>query len=197
MEQNEINAALKPLLNILEQLDIPYYICGSLASSIYGIARSTQDVDLVSDLKIKNAEILVKYLSKDYFITEEMIIEAVKNKSSFNIIHLDTMIKIDVFILKDNPFHRSSLERINEDTIDAEDQLFKVKIISAEDVILSKLHWYKSGNEISERQWLDILGVIKIQESTLDKKYLKKWAEYLDVYELLHKAFSECGIKLI
>lgn len=101
MGQNEINTAIKPLLSVLIQLKIPYYICGSLASSVYGIARSTQDVDMVSDLKNNYVNVLVELLSKDYFITEEMINEAIKNKSSFNIINMVAMIKIVVFRLKD------------------------------------------------------------------------------------------------
>lgn len=196
MEQYEISAALEPLLGVLKKFNVPYYICGSLASSIYGIARSTQDVDMVSDLRNISVDLFVKLLCEDYFITADMINEAIKDKSSFNLIHLETMIKIDVFILKDDPYHRISLKRLKEDSIDPDKNLIKVNLSSAEDVILSKLHWYKIGNEISERQWLDILGVIKIQGDKLDKKFLLQWSEYLEVDALLKKAFAECDFKI-
>jgi len=167
----EINQAVKLFVKTLEQLNVPYYIGGSIASSVYGIARSTMDVDLVSELKSEHVKFLVRALQKDYFIDENMILDAIKNKSSFNLIHLKTMIKIDVLL-------------------DESDSV-QVFLRSAEDTILSKLEWYKAGGLISNRQWKDILGIIKVQGELLDKKYLLKWAEELGVDDLLEKAFKE------
>ena len=177
----EINQAVKLFVKTLEQLNVPYYIGGSIASSVYGISRATMDVDLVSELKSDHVKFLVQALQKDYFIDENMILDAIENKSSFNLIHLSTMIKIDVFISSGR----------KQDKLSEESDSVRVFLCSAEDTILSKLEWYKSGGSVSDRQWNDILGVIKVQGELLDKKYLLKWAEELGVEDLLQKAFTE------
>ena len=187
----EINQAIKLFVKILEQLNVPYYIGGSIASSVYGIARATMDIDLVSELKQEHVKFLVQTLNKDYFIDENMILDAIKNKSSFNLIHLETMIKIDVFISKERKFDKISYERRKKDKISDGSDSVQVFLRSAEDTILSKLDWYKSGGSVSERQWKDILGIIKVQSELLDEKYLREWAEELGVKELLEKAFTE------
>lgn len=187
----EINQAIKLFIKTLEQLNVPYYIGGSIASSVYGIARATMDVDLVSELKQEHVKFLVTALSKDYFIDENMILDAIKNKSSFNLIHLETMIKIDVFISAERKFDKISLERRKQDKISEESDSIQVFLRSAEDTILSKLEWYKSGGSVSERQWKDILGIIKVQGELLDEIYLRKWAEELGVKDLLEKALEE------
>ena len=187
----EINQAIKLFIKTLEQLNVPYYIGGSIASSVYGIARATMDVDLVSELKQEHVKFLVTALSKDYFIDENMILDAIKNISSFNLIHLETMIKIDVFISAERKFDKISLERRKKDKISEESDSIQVFLRSAEDTILSKLEWYKSGGSVSERQWKDILGIIKVQGELLDEIYLRKWAEELGVKDLLEKALEE------
>ncbi|NWG29279.1 MAG: hypothetical protein HXY48_12190 [Ignavibacteriaceae bacterium] len=187
----EINQAIKLFIKILEQLNVPYYIGGSIASSVYGISRATMDIDLVSELKQEHVKLLVQALNKDYFIDEEMILDAIKNRSTFNLIHLATMIKIDVFISLGRQFDRKSFERRRKDSISAEPDSIQVCLCSPEDTILSKLEWYKLGGSVSERQWKDILGIIKVQGELLDRKYLNKWAEELGVKDLLEKALVE------
>jgi hypothetical protein len=113
----EINQAIKLFIKTLERLNVLYYIGGSIASSVYGIARATMDVDLVSELKGEHVKFLVQSLSKDYFIDENMILDAIKNKTSFNLIHLATMMKIDVFISIERKFDKISLERRKKDKI--------------------------------------------------------------------------------
>lgn len=187
----EINQAITLFIKTLERLNVPYYIGGSIASSVYGIARATMDVDLVSELKREHAKFLVETLKKEYFIDENMILDAIINKSSFNLIHLETMIKIDVFISTERKFDKISLERRKKDKISDESDSVQVFLRSAEDTILSKLEWYKSGGLVSERQWKDVLGIIKVQGELLDKNYLRQWARELNVADLLEKAFSE------
>ena len=187
----EINQAIKLFIKTLEQLNVPYYIGGSIASSVYGVARATMDIDLVLELKQEHVKFLMQALSKDYFIDEETIVDAIKNKSSFNLIHLSTMIKIDVFISAGRKFDDISFERRKRDKISDESDSIQVFLRSAEDTILSKLEWYKSGGSVSERQWKDILGIIKVQGELLDQEYLKKWADELGVKDLLEKALEE------
>ena len=187
----EINQAIKLFVKTLEQLNVPYYIGGSIASSVYGISRATMDIDLVSELKSDHVKFLIQALKKDYFIDENMILDAIKNKSSFNLIHLETMIKIDVFISKERKFDKISFKRRKQDKISEGPDSIQVFLRSAEDTILSKLEWYKSGGSVSERQWNDILGIIKVQGELLDKDYLRQWAKELGVNDLLEKALKE------
>jgi len=196
MQKNEIVAALEPVINAFNDLGLSYYIGGSIASSAYGIARSTLDVDLILELKTFHIQPLVNKLKGEYYIDSEMINEAIKEKASFNIIHLKSMLKIDVFILKDELYSKKAFERKTKDKLDEEAESINIYFCSPEDIILHKLEWFKSGGEVSEKQWLDILGVIKIQFEKLDKDYLKKWAEQIDVFNLLEKSFSECDIDL-
>ena len=189
--KSEISKAIEQFIITLERLNIPYYIGGSIASSVYGIERATIDVDLVSELRQEHVKLLVQGLKTDYFIDEEMIYDAIRNKSSFNLIHLATMLKIDIFISAGRQFDRKSFERRRKDSISDEPGSVQVFLCSAEDTILSKLEWYKSGGNVSERQWKDIIGIIKVQGELLDKYYLHNWAEELGVADLLEKALSE------
>jgi hypothetical protein len=102
----EINRALEPVINTFEKLGITYYVGGSVASSVYGIARATMDVDIISELKQNHISLLVERLKSKFFIDGDMILDAIKNKSSFNIIHLASMLKIDVFISKEGIFDK-------------------------------------------------------------------------------------------
>jgi len=191
MKKSEIQEALKPIVKIFEELGISYYIGGSVASSVYGIARATMDIDLVSNLNQTHINLLVQKLKHLYFIDENMILDAIKTGSSFNLIHLETMLKIDVFILREKEYYKKAFERRRKDFISDEPDSVQVYLCSAEDSILSKLEWYKLGGGISERQWKDILGVIKVQGDLLDEEYLIKWSEELGVTDLLEKAILE------
>jgi len=191
MKNNELQNALEPVVRVLEELGIVYYIGGSIASSIYGIARATMDIDLVSNLKLNQVSSLVRKLQSAFYIDEAMIIDAIKTRSSFNLIHLETMLKIDVFILKEKEYSKKSFERIRKENISDDKDSIQVNLCSAEDIILHKLEWFKLGGGTSENQWKDILGVIKVQGNLLDNEYLSKWAAELGVSDLLFIALTE------
>ena len=95
-----IEVTLK-VVQVFDRLGITYHVGGSLASSSYGVARSTLDVDVVADIKPEQAEKIYMFLKEEFYVDTEMIQDAVRRRSSFNLIHLDTMFKVDVFILKD------------------------------------------------------------------------------------------------
>src|SRR3989338_95530 len=158
MNQPDIVSALEPLIKVLNRLHIPYYVGGSVASSTYGAFRATRDVDMVFNLSSKHVDELVNSLKSQYYIDKDMILEAIQRRSSFNLIHLKTMFKIDIFILKERPFDHESFQRKKENKIDAS-MNFTVFVASPEDVILHKLEWYRAADHISERQWNDILSV--------------------------------------
>ena len=194
MNKSDIATILEPVVKTFEELGVLYYVGGSVASSAYGIARATLDVDLVSNLQSYQVNLLVEKLKPAYFIDSGMILDAIKTRSSFNIIHLDSMMKIDVFILIDKPYPQKAFERKRIDTFDDEADSIKMYLCSPEDIILNKLEWYKAGNQVSERQWLDVLGVIKVQGDSLELEYIKLWAKELNVLDLLEKALSEGSV---
>jgi hypothetical protein len=181
------------VIEALEALGVAYLIGGSLASSVHGVLRTTQDADLVADLYLKHAEPLARALKDAFYVDAESIKDAIRRRSSFNVIHLDTVFKVDVFILKDRPFDASQLARRSAYII-ATDPERRVYVASAEDTILAKLEWYRKGGEVSEQQWRDVLGVLKVQSDRLDYDYLRQWAAQLGVADLLERAVNEAGV---
>lgn len=195
MTQSDIIVATKPVVQAFEALHIPYYICGSVASSAYGIARATMDVDMVAAIKPQHVGALVQQLEATYYIDADMILDAINRQFSFNLIHLETMLKVDVFVLKNEPYHHTTLQRRRKDALDEEQGTTEFYFVSAEDVILSKLDWYRMGGGVSERQWNDVLGVLKVQRQLLDIVYLEHWAAELQLADFLQRAFDEAGIE--
>lgn len=194
MKNPDILRATEPVAEVFEKLGILYYIGGSVASSAYGIPRSTMDVDMVSDLKPEHVRSLVRMLESSYYIDENMILDAIERHSSFNIIHLETMLKIYVFISKNTPYDMEIFKRRRKDTLDEEQRTAEFYLVSPEDIVLSKLVWFRLGGGVSDCQWNDVLGVLKVQKDSLDKKYLQHWASELKVEDLLKKAFQDAGI---
>ena len=193
MKKPDIIAALDMVIGCFEKVGTAYYIGGSVASSAYGIARATMDVDLVADIKIGQVNRLVKALEADYYIDAETIREAIHRSTSFNLIHLETMLKIDVFIVEDQPYDSEALARRRADTLDEESPR-TFYLSSAEDIILSKLRWYQKGGGVSVHQWKDVLGVLKVQGVKLDLEYLKHWASRLNLSDLLNRSFDDAGM---
>ena len=174
----------------LQRLDIRYYVGGSLASSYYGIPRATQDIDIIAAVKTAQVTPLVRAFEQGFYVDEGMIRESIRNQSSFNMIHLETMFKVDVFVWKNEPFSVEEMARRKAWRIpDQSDR--QLYFASAEDTILQKLNWYRLGGETSERQWHDIIGVIKVQSENLDRQYLNKWAKSLGLSDLLAKAYKD------
>lgn len=193
MKKNDIIEALNKVIECFDKLGITYYIGGSVASSAYGMARATMDVDLVANIEISKVDSLVKSLETDYYIDTEMIKNAIHRSCSFNLIHLETMIKIDVFILGDRPYDSEAFARRQPDTLDEESSR-KFYLSSPEDIILKKLQWYQKGGGVSEQQWKDVLGVLKVQGGKLDLEYLKYWASRLILSDLLNRSFDDAGM---
>lgn len=180
------------VVRVFEKLSIAYHIVGSLASSAFGIARATLDVDIVADIKLEQVSPIEELLKEEFYVDTGMIRDAIQRESSFNLIHLETMFKVDVFVLKNKPFDRQVFLRRFQKPVseDASQQLF---FATPEDIILSKLQWYKMGGKVSDRQWSDILGVLKVQGTKLDMSYIRRWAEKLSISGLLKKALDDAG----
>lgn len=185
--------ATEPVAGAFERLGVPYYIGGSVASSAYGIPRATMDVDMMSNLLPRHVRPLVELLEPLYYIDESMILDAIEQRSSFNLIHLETMVKIDIFITKNSPYEREAFKRTKRDILDEEAGTVTFYLVSPEDIVLNKLVWFRSGGEVSEQQWKDIIGVLKVQENGIDREYLQHWSCELEVTDLLEKAFQDAG----
>jgi len=177
----------------LEGLGIPYLVGGSLASSLHGTPRATQDADLVVDLKAHHVREFVKALGSAFHVDANLIREAIRDRSSFNVIHLATMFKVDLFMLKDDPLSQTEMVRRERYQI-SEDPKQVLFVASAEDTILWKLQWFQIGGEVSDRQWSDVIGVCRVQKGRLDVAYLEWGAQQIGVSDLLNQAFQETGI---
>ncbi len=190
---DDILAAITPVVETLEQLGVDYHIGGSVASSVYGFARSTLDADLVADLRLQHVDPLADLLRTEYYLDEGAIRGAIERCSSFNLIHLETMLKVDIFIPKEQAFDKMAAQRTQSMPLDKTTSR-TYRLASPEDVVLHKLTWYKVGGGVSERQWGDVLGVLKVQAHALDRSYLRLWATRLEVADLLRRAFEEAGL---
>ncbi len=188
--ESEMIQALRPVVKLLEVLGVEYFIGGSVASGVYGVARTTLDVDVVANLTAAHVAQLVQTLSNDYYVSENMAREAVAKQSCFNVIHLATSYKVDLFVSANNDYDRQAMSRRALVRIGSGDGLITL-VASLEDMILSKLRWYRLGNEVSERQWNDVIQMMKIQKSRLDIVYLRQWSGDLNVNDLLDRALAE------
>lgn len=193
MPPSDAVTAMLPVAGAFDRLGIAYYVGGSVASTAHGYPRSTVDADLVADLEAGHVAALVAALEADYYIDAEMVREAIAGHSCFNVIHLPTMFKVDVFVTKNRPFDREVFARTSRRAVDPGEPESELFLASAEDIILAKLEWYRLGDEASERQWRDVQGVLKMQWQRLDRAYLAKWAAALGVTDLLERAWQEAG----
>lgn len=189
-KQDDVVSALRPVTEALDRLEIRYYVGGSVASAFHGAMRSTMDVDIVADIDDQDVTPLLTELGDAYYANEAAMRKAVRNKSSFNLIHLATSFKVDVFAHRGRAFDVSALSRAALGQIGS-DASFSVPIASAEDVIISKLEWYRLGNETSERQWKDITTVLALLGDRCDLPYLRKFAESVGVSDLLERLLRE------
>lgn len=189
MQNEPIEVTLR-VTGVLEALGVPYVIGGSLASTLYGMVRTTQDSDIITEMRTEHIPPFVSSLQNEFFIDEEMVADSIQHNSSFNIIHRETMFKVDIFIPRPRPFQQSQFARAQRQTFELGTEI-SANFASPEDTILSKLEWYRLGGEVSDRQWRDILGVMKTRAGELDLDYLRKWANELNVPDLLERALKE------
>ena len=187
---------VRKVAQIFDELDIGYLVGGSIASSLFGLYRSTMDVDFVVDLQIAEVPRLVNALKNEFYVDAELIMDAINTETSFNVLHLPTMVKADIFLLKSSAWAKAEWSRRRLEQISSTEEELRIYLASPEDMIIQKLTWFRIGGGVSDRQWSDVQGILKVQSPALDYAYLQQWAVELKLTDLLQKAFEEADIDL-
>lgn len=180
--------ALFQVLDALEVVEIPYMVVGSFASTYWGRPRLTHDADLVVEIASEKIAELAQLLAPHFYAPQLVIEDAVRKRGQFNLIHLDCAFKVDLWVLKGSPYDAASFSRRLPGVMFERE----VWVSSPEDVILSKLLWYRAAL-VQERQFQDVLEVYEIQEPYLEQEYLDQWAHTLGIVELLERARREAA----
>lgn len=172
----------------LEKLEISYMVVGSLAMSAHGVVRGTRDSDIVAGLRPGDGSRIASQLGPDFYLDVQTAEEAIRRRSSFGAVYLPQVFKIDVFALGSRSYDLEAFRR--RTTVDLGAQ-GSICVETPEDVVLSKLRWYRLGGEVSELQWRDVLGVLKLQAGRLDADYLRRWAAEERITDLFDRALQE------
>jgi hypothetical protein len=173
---------------ILDDLGIPYALGGSLASSIIGEPRSTVDVDIAIRVAEASEAALLERANAEFHVPMDSARAAIRAHSSFNLVDTAHGLKVDLFVLGDGLLDRMQIERRQNVSIPGFGD--RIWVTSAEDQILRKLDWYRNTSLGSERQWRDVVGILRIQGDALDWTYLHETARRLDLGRLLDEASS-------
>ena len=158
-DYDDLVAALSPVSAALTKLGIRHYVGGSVASSFHGASRSTMDVDLVADMSAAHVSEFLRSFDQEFYLSEAAVREAIQRKSCFNLIHLPTSFKVDVFVSRQRPFDITAMNRATLEQL-GDSQVVEIHVATPEDAIISKLEWYRKSNETSERQWDDVTRLL-------------------------------------
>ena len=171
----------------LEKIGLRYVIGGSVAASIYGEPRSTLDLDVMIVADTASVRKLVQQLSPDFYVEEADAVEAVRTGGSFNAIHLASAMKVDFFIAEADRRTRAQMDRRRAVHAGGGTLWF----YSPEDIVVRKLMWFRLGGEQSDRQWRDILGVLRMSAEAMEMELLRHAAREFEVEDLLERAIKD------
>jgi hypothetical protein len=172
----------------LDAIGAVHTIGGSIASSFAGEPRSTVDIDIIAALDQQHVAPLVAALGPEFYIDEVAVLRAVRDRGIVNLIHQATQLKVDLFVAGNSPLDAQQLARRRAVVLGPGRT---IHIHPPEDILLQKLRWYRLGGETSDRQWRDIIGIIRVQGTRLDRPYLERHAPVLGVGDLLERAVSQ------
>ena len=193
ISEPDVLVALNSITTLLASQRIPYYVGGSLASSIYGMPQLMRDLDVVADLQAIHIPLLIPLLQESYYANAQEMYDAAQQHTFFSIYHLDTLLKIDVVIPENSLFEEGVYNRLQWQRLD--ELSYQIPLPSSEDIVLIKLVLHKEYEIFPDDQWNDILGVLKVQRPNLDVAYLEKWALHFKVTQLLEQALVDAGVK--
>jgi len=189
MKPDSPAAAVIGVVAALDALQVPWFLTGSIASSLHGIPRSTNDIDIVAILAPHAAQAFVDHLGAGYYADEAMIRNGFLRRRACNVIWLETMMKVDLMPPRFAFDEEAMARRVRTHLSDGAGETIEVSVATAEDVILAKLVWYREGGHVSQRQLGDIRGILAAQAGRLDMGYLEGWAGRLGLAELLQAAW--------
>ena len=184
MIQEEV---IKKVTLIFEEKTIPYMLTGGIAVNYYGRPRFTHDVDFVIQVRLKDAEEITRLFKKEFYVAIEGIVDAIEHQTMFNLVHLETGFKVDCWISKAEEYAQASFARRREEIIF--DQA--ISISSPEDLIISKLDWYKKSG--AQKHYEDVLGIFEIQKGRLDLNYIRKWAKHFSFLDMVEELLKKCS----
>lgn len=168
-----------------------YFVGGSVASSLQGEPRSTNDIDIVLTLPLGRIDAFVKALGARFQVDLDMLRDALLHGRSCNIFFLPAVMKVDLFAVGPAPYDEIEFSRRRRIAVDAEGNTLVIK--APEDTVLRKLLWYREGGEVSEKQWRDVVEVLRVSAEEIDRGYLGSWAHRLGIHALVERASKEAG----
>lgn len=186
---DDLIAAIEPVVAALRRLGVRHYVGGSVASTFHGAIRSTMDVDLVCALVEQQAAALIEACGPDFYGNPAVARVAVRERKCFNLIHLPTSYKIDVFVDRGRQFDRAAFERARPESF-GPPASEPIPVATVEDSILAKLEWYRMTDETSERQWDDVSRLVRLHATKLDVDYLQAMADSIHVRDLLDRVLA-------
>jgi len=190
-DPDEIGRTLVALARAFDALSVRWAIGGSIASAAHGEPRATNDVDVIAVLTEDDARALVQHLGADFYADADAAADAARRRSSFNVIDNRSFIKIDVFVPAPGPLGAGQLDRLQ--LLQILPGIRELPILGPEDVILQKLRWYSLGGGVSDRQWRDIVSVLRIARDAIDQAYLDSVAPSQGLTALLARARDDAS----
>jgi hypothetical protein len=179
--------------SLFERLGVPYVLSGGVATIVYGEPRSTLDVDFAVHMQEGQARRLPQLAGPSFLVDPEAAIEAARASSMFTMVHAESFMKIDVHVVPRTGLHRLEIERGRRQRL-GPGYPDEIRIVTPEDLLLQKLRWYLDGGGVSEKQWRDVLGILKVRGHSLDFDYVRRWATELDTLEVLDRALTAAGV---
>lgn len=192
----DVGSALDVALRVaaaLDSLGCEYFVGGSVASSLHGEPRATNDIDMVVAMAPYRVKAFAEKLGSDFEVDQDMLRDALLRGSCANIFYLPMVTKVDLFAVGSTPYDEVEFNRRQRVRVRSSGEDLFVK--TPEDTILRKLLWYREGGEVSSKQWRDVVEVLRVSQGQLDDAYLTSWSERLRITDLLSKVRDEVAAR--